>query len=181
MRTLALLAAASLLAIGCDHKAEQAAPKAAPKEAPATKPDPHADHAAHAPSTTAAPATPATAPVAAPAGNVVQAEMRLLLGAVHSTITAVADGDVGDLPDVWHVVHSAKQTTEAALKDGSYAPRGGVEDFVARDEAFHALLETLVIAASKRDVDATAAALGPVMAGCNGCHTAHKPLPAPAP
>jgi hypothetical protein len=181
VRTLALLAAASLLAIGCEGKTEQAAPKAAPgeaaKPAPAGKPDPHADHAAHAPSTTVTPPAPATAP----AGNVVQAEMRLLLGAVHSTITAVASGDVGDVPDLWHLVHGAKETTAAALKDGSYQPRGGVEDFVARDEAFHALLETLVIAASKRDVDATAAALGPVMAGCNGCHTAHKPLPAPAP
>jgi cytochrome c556 len=113
---------------------------------------------------------PEVAPAPPPA-NVVQEEMRLLLGAVQEAVAGVAVGDVRGLPAAIHKVHGAKEATGAALASGAWRPaKGEVARFREVDEAFHDQLVVLVRAAKKNDVPATAEALGAVLRGCPACH-----------
>lgn len=119
----------------------------------------HHSHASHT-----APPPPADV-------NPVQHEMRLLLAAVQQTVEGVALGDVRAVPEAFHRVHAAKETTAAAVTSGAWRPvQGDLAHFEALDEAFHAKLEPLVEAAARNDVPATADALGEVVRQCDGCH-----------
>lgn len=123
---------------------------------------------------------PLPAAPAAPPANVVQEEMRLLLGAVQDAVTGVAMGDVRGVPAAIHRVHGAKEATGNALASGQYRPpRGEVARFREVDEAFHARLVVLVRAAKKNDVPATAEALGEVLRGCPACHDEFRGEPQP--
>ncbi|MCE9574287.1 MAG: cytochrome c [Deltaproteobacteria bacterium] len=118
-------------------------------------------------------AAPAAVRDAAPPGNAVQAEMRLLHAAMQAALSGVAYGDVRAVPEALEAVDRAKAATEAALESGQYTlARGG--DRLARfrelDESFHGQLEALVTAARQNDVAATATALGVAMQACQACH-----------
>lgn len=136
------------------------------------------DHAEHAAS------SPPASPTALPAGvNPVQNEMRLLHEAMQGSVTAVANDDLGAIPQALHRVHQARGMTEAAIEDGSYRPpRNGedVEGFVRMDEAFHHELEQLVHAARSGDAAATGQQIGVVLSRCTGCHERFRPPPAAA-
>ncbi len=128
----------------------------------------HSQHAHHAP-----PAAPSTPPA-----NPVQAEMRLLSATLQSAVRGIGAGDVRSVEHELHRLHAAKETTEAAIRNGSYRlPKN--PDRVARfhelDEAFHGGLGGLVQASRRNDVAATAEALGVVLRGCQGCHSEFRP------
>lgn len=110
---------------------------------------------------------------AKPGTNPVQHEMRLLHDAVREAVTAVANGDVKQLPHAFHRVHGAKDATAKAIAAGTWKPPkngAALDRFRALDEAFHADLEALVGAAQRNDVKGTASALGKTIAGCPTCH-----------
>lgn len=107
------------------------------------------------------------------ASNAVQREMRLLDEAVRTSITAIAnDAPQAALP-LLERVHAARTETEAYLHSGQYAPLADhdtLEAFAAEDEAFHHRLEAFAGALKAGQTDAAAAALGPLMQSCVGCH-----------
>lgn len=126
-------------------------------------------HDQHAHEQAAAPRPPGVGPVAH--------EMRLLNDALRDTVTAIGLGDVRSIPARLHAVHAAKEETEKAIESGAWKPKknaDGLAKFKELDGAFHEELESLVSAASKNDVPATAAALGSALAKCNGCHAAYR-------
>jgi cytochrome c556 len=120
---------------------------------------------------------PPPAPSAPPA-NPVQAEMRLLSATLQSAVRGIGAGDVRSVEHELHRLHAAKETTEAAIRSGSYRlPRNPdrVDRFRELDEAFHGGLGALVQASRRNDVAATAEALGVVLRGCQGCHSEFRP------
>lgn len=124
-----------------------------------------------------APAAADSAPVAVAAtdsaSNPVQREMRLLDEAVRVSITAIAnDAPQAALP-MLERVHGARIETEAFLHSGEYpalADPDTLAAFAAEDAAFHQRLETFAEALKAGQTDAAAAALGPLMQTCVGCH-----------
>jgi len=115
---------------------------------------------------------------AAPPANPVQAEMRLLTATMELAVRGIGAGDVREGGDALHRVHAAKEGTARAIASGAWRPAKGadrVAAFVALDEEFHGRLGRLVVASEANDVPATATALGEVMAGCHGCHSAFRP------
>ena len=92
---------------------------------------------------------------------------------LENAVRAVGDGDVSHIGHALHALHGAKESTESAVKDGSYVlPRNSdqLAAFLAMDDAFHDLLEAMVAASQANDVPAMALALGETMNGCHSCH-----------
>ena len=119
-----------------------------------------------------------------PPGNPVQIEMRMLTSILEATVRAIGARDVRPIEHALHRLHAAKETTTAALRDGSYKlPKNHdqVRAFVAMDEAFHEHLKTLVSASHANDIPATANALGSIVRDCEGCHVTFRPAPSPTP
>lgn len=119
-----------------------------------------------------------------PPANVVQAEMRLLTQAMEVAIRGVGKGDVSEVAPALHRVHEAKEATASALASGTWQPSANPETvtaFVAMDEAFHEILERMVVASRAGDVAGTSAALADAMRGCDGCHALFRAPPAAAP
>lgn len=112
------------------------------------------------------------------ASNPVQAEMRLLTEAARDWVTAIAQHDLGSVPEGIARVHAARLVTEQALSSGAYAPpKGGaaaVEAFVRQDEAFHDELVKLLQAAKANDLPAATRQLGVVLEGCTTCHMQYR-------
>lgn len=112
------------------------------------------------------------------ASNPVQAEMRLLTEATRDWVTAIAQHDLGSIPDGIARVHAARLVTEQALSSGAYVPpKGGaaaVEAFVRQDEAFHDELVKLLQASKANDLPATTRQLGVVLEGCTTCHVQNR-------
>jgi hypothetical protein len=109
-----------------------------------------------------------------PAANPVQHEMRLLSTTLEGAVRAIGSGDVRGIEHDLHRLHSAKEATEAALREGRYRPPKSpdqIERFFVLDEAFHGDLGSLVTASRANDVPAAAEALGAIMRGCHGCHS----------
>lgn len=124
---------------------------------------------------------PEPAPAAAPPANAVQAEMRLLTDAMEVAVRGVGKGDVSAVAPALHRVHEAKEATEAALASGAWQPSANPETvtaFVAMDEAFHEILERMVVASAAGDVAGTSAALADALRGCDGCHALFRAPPA---
>lgn len=136
---------------------------------------PTAHHEHDAPAA-AKPAAVTPAPEAAPAGNVVQAEMRLLHEATRDWVTAVANNQLGDIPPAISRVHTARVATEKALERGEYAlPKGGdLAAFAKQDEAFHDELVKLLRASKADDLPAATKQLGVVLEGCTSCHQQYR-------
>lgn len=134
------------------------------------------------PPTHAASAQPsAPADAAAPAGNVVQTEMRLMTTILEATVRGIGAGDVRGIDEQLHQLHAAKEATAAAVQSGAYKlPKNPerVAAFIAMDEAFHEHLGALVKASRANDVPAASAALGQIMAGCPSCHAVFRVEPA---
>jgi cytochrome c556 len=127
-----------------------------------------------------APTAAATTADAEPPGNVVQTEMRLMTKILEATVRGIGAGDVSAIAEQLHELHAAKEATEAAVQSGAYKlPKNpdGVAAFLAMDEAFHAHLGALVKASRANDVGAASEALGQIMRGCHGCHTAFRMEP----
>ncbi len=106
--------------------------------------------------------------------NPVQHEMRLLHDVMLEAVTAIANGEVTSVAKSLHVVHGAKEQTEAAIRAGTYTPpKNGeaIARFVELDEEFHRHLELIVARSKENDVVGTAAALGKALESCQGCHT----------
>lgn len=123
----------------------------------------HSGHSGAAP-----PLPSATAPA-----NPVQHEMQLLTGALERAVRAIGLGDVRGIAHDLHQVHTAKEATDAAIREGKYRPPKNperVDRFRELDAAFHGHLEGLVKASNANDVSAAAAALASTMQGCQGCH-----------
>ncbi len=142
--------------------------------APPPTADDHAAHEAHHeasvdPGSTAIdPSDPAAA---------IRHEMRLLERAMHASISAIAAGDLSEIPGQLHAIHGAKDGTQAAIRSGAYRPPLGgdrLEQFVALDDAFHRHLVRLLVASKSQDLAGAAAAVGQAVAGCVGCHAEFK-------
>ena len=135
------------------------------------------------PAPTAPPAAAAKPDCGALTGaNAVQTEMRMLECTLQLVVTAIGRNDLASVPPAISTLHAAKEATEQALHAGTYKPMNGdVAAFAALDEAFHASLVTLVQAAGANDHAATAAAMGTVLGGCQGCHATFRPTMPPAP
>lgn len=137
------------------------------------------------PTTTPPPASPTAARPdcgALSGANAVQTEMRMLECTLELVVTAIGRNDLASVPPAIATLHAAKEATEQALHAGAYKPMtGDVAAFVALDEAFHDSLVTLVQAAAANDHAGTAAAMGTVLAGCQGCHATFRPTMPPAP
>ena len=90
-----------------------------------------------------------------------------------AALSGIETGDLSAVETAIEVIHQAATDTEKALKSGQYTPpkKGTTaQDFIRQDEAFHPMLVQLLVAARKKDVAATARALGPVLQGCAACH-----------
>ena len=125
----------------------------------------------------AAPAPAPTTTDVAPPGNAVQTEMRLLTKMLESTVRGIGNGDVRDIAEQIHQLHGAKEATTAAVTGGAYKlPKNSenVAGFTAMDDAFHEHLGALFKASRANDVPAAAEALGQIVRGCDGCHTAFR-------
>ena len=130
-------------------------------------------HAAH----TAPLHTPAAPEAAAPASDSsaspIREEMVALQAAYDTLNRGVVLGDASGVAEAFHVVHARKQVTEAAIQAGTARPpRNGdkLDAFLARDEAFHALLGTTVAAAARNDVPTLRRMTTELQAQCIGCH-----------
>lgn len=123
------------------------------------------------------PPVAAPADAAAPAGNVVQTEMRMLTQIVEATVRGIGANDVRGIDEQLHQLHAAKEATAAAVRSGAYKlPKNseGVAAFEAMDEAFHEHLGALVKASRANEVPAAADALAQIVRGCPGCHAAFR-------
>lgn len=119
---------------------------------------------------------------AAPPGNQVQTEMRMLTAILEATVRAIGARDVRPIEHELHRLHAAKEATTAALRAGSYKlPKNPdqVDAFVAMDEAFHEHLGALVSASRANDIPGAADALGAIVRGCEGCHAMFRAEPSP--
>lgn len=139
----------------------------------AAAPDAHAAHApaAHEPEAHAHQAT--SAPPAPLTDNPIRDEMIALQAAYDTLNRAVILGDATGVAEGFHQVHARKQTTAAAIGAGTAKPPKNadrIDDFVARDEAFHALLETTVEAAGRDDLATLQRMTTDLRDGCIGCH-----------
>lgn len=117
----------------------------------------HADHAPPPPSS----------------DNPIRDEMIALQDAYDTLNRAVILGDATGVAEAFHQVHARKQTTAAAIGAGTAKPPKNadrIEAFVARDEAFHALLETTVEAAGRDDLVTLQRMTTELRDGCIGCH-----------
>lgn len=154
-RVASILLALAVVAAGCKGAHDTPSTNATPS--------PHAEHAAAD---------------AAPTGNAVQSEMRLLTEAMRDSVTAIGYGRLGEIPAALERVHHAKEATERALASGTYKLRKNGDDskgFEELDEAFHGELEKLVEAAKTNDAVATSTQLGVVLSKCDGCHSRFRP------
>lgn len=134
--------------------------------------DAHGDaHATHA----AKPAPPV------PAGsNPIREEMIALQAAYDLLQRGVVLGDANGVAEAFHKVHGLKQATSAAIEAGTAKPpKNGdrIQDFVARDEAFHALLGTTVEAAGGNDIPTLRRMTGELQASCIACHEEFRGTP----
>lgn len=119
-----------------------------------------------------------SASAAAPAGNAVQREMRLLTEALRESVTDIGYGKLAAIPPALHRVDVAKEETEHALESGEYKLRknsGDLKGFEELDEAFHAELEKLAEKAASNNPVATSTELGVVLSKCDGCHSRFRP------
>lgn len=139
---------------------------------------PGGDHAAHAPPAHDATAHDVAAPKAvAPApgasNSPIREEMVALQAAYDTLNRAVVLGDASGVAEAFHGVHALKQVTEAAIEAGTARPPRNADQmdaFIARDEAFHALLGTTVAAAARNDVPTLRRMTTELQAQCIGCH-----------
>lgn len=155
-RLIVLLLSSLLPALGCSREAHVQEPAAG------VETDEAVQTSASAPSETPAPAP-----------NVVQAEMQMLTTVMEDAVRAVGNGDVSQIGRALHALHAAKASTEAAVKNGSYAPpRNGdrISTFLAMDDDFHDLLRAMVAASRTNDVPAMAQAVGETIKACHSCH-----------
>jgi|SRR5690554_5491181 len=109
--------------------------------------------------------------------NAVQHEMRLLNEAMHTTLTLIANNQLGGIPALIHRVHPAKELTHSAIEAGAYLPPKNpeqIEAFVEMDEVFHDDLRELLRAAKADDLQRATAAYGELVQGCTSCHTAFR-------
>ncbi|MDP2313430.1 MAG: hypothetical protein Q8P41_11025, partial [Pseudomonadota bacterium] len=111
---------------------------------------------------------------APPAGdNPIRDEMIALQAAYDVLNRAVVLGDATGVAEAFHAVHLRKQATAAGIAAGTARPPKNadrVDDFVARDEAFHGLLETTVDAAGRNDLATLRRMTGELRDECIGCH-----------
>ena len=107
------------------------------------------------------------------AGGPIRDEMLDLQVAYDAMNRAVILGDTTGVVDAFHRVHARKEVTSAAIAAGTAKPpRNGdqVDLFVAKDEAFHAVIGAAVQAAAENDLPALQAASAQMTAGCVDCH-----------
>ncbi len=100
-------------------------------------------------------------------------EMVALQAAYDVLNRAVVLGDPAGVSAAFHEVHARKQVTAAAIAAGTARPPQNADritDFVAQDEAFHAVIERVVVAADQGDLPAMRAGADAMRAGCIDCH-----------
>ena len=122
-----------------------------------------------------APATPGP-----PSATAIRDEMIALQAAYDTLNRAVVLGDARGVAEAFHQVHARKQDTEAAIASGvARPPRNGdrMEAFVARDRAFHSLLETTVEAAGRGDLETLRRTATELRDGCIACHEEFRGVP----
>ncbi len=113
------------------------------------------------------------APLPPSSDNPIRDEMIALQDAYDTLNRAVILGDASGVAEAFHQVHARKQTTAAAIQAGTAKPPKNADRigaFVARDEAFHALLETTVEAAGRDDIAILSRMTTELRDGCVGCH-----------
>ncbi|MCK6526838.1 hypothetical protein L6R50_04530 [Myxococcota bacterium] len=140
--------------------------------------DPHAAHStaahappAHTPEDHSAHGEPS--PPGPPSATAIRDEMIALQAAYDTLNRAVVLGDPRGVAEAFHRVHARKQDTDAALAAGvARPPKNGdrIEAFVARDKAFHDLLETTVGAAGRGDLETLRRMTTELRDGCIACH-----------
>lgn len=111
------------------------------------------------------------------AGNALRDEMRDLQVAFDTLNQGVVLGRTDGVVEAFHKVHARKQATEAALEAGTVRPPRNadkLEAFVARDQAFHAVIEGAVKAARSNDLPAMRASSAELLDGCVACHTEYR-------
>ena len=132
---------------------------------------PSGGHAAHVPAVHAHPA--ASESVGPPPDNPIRDEMIALQAAYDTLNRGVILGDTSGVAEAFHQVHARKQATAAAIAAGRTRPPKNadrIEAFVARDEAFHGLLEITVEAAGRDDLATLQRMTTELRDGCIGCH-----------
>ena len=100
-------------------------------------------------------------------------EMIALQAAYDVLNRAVVLGDPAGVSAAFHEVHARKQVTAAAIAAGTARPPRNADqiaDFVAQDEAFHAVIERVVVAADQGDLPALREGADALRAGCIDCH-----------
>lgn len=115
-----------------------------------------------------------TSPAPTTASNPIKDEMIALKGAFdvlnESVILCRSDGVV----EAFHGLHEKRAATEKALEEGTVKPprnAAQLDKFLARDEAFHALVEEVVAAAAKDDLDVLKVKSAAMRDACIACHS----------
>ena len=99
--------------------------------------------------------------------------MVLLDGAMREVITLLSYNAVAAIPDTFHPVHVARDSTVAFLARAEYRlPRNpeAMAEFEMQDASFHQLLDALSAAASVGDLARATTETGSVLDSCTRCH-----------
>lgn len=129
---------------------------------------------------------PTNAAAASESVSALRVEMALLAAAMRVTVDGIGTGDLSGVEPALMTVHTAREATEEALRNGTLtAPRAvdshlPAEHFAELDHQFHELLVELLTASRRQDTPAAIDALGRVLHGCETCHQLYRPTVAPA-
>lgn len=107
------------------------------------------------------------------AGNPLLDEMTVLDNAIREIVSAVATGDGARVSKALEPVYEARKKTLEAIRSGSLKlPKNGdrVEDFIRRDDSYHAQLSALDRAGQRDDREAMLMITKQLMEGCVSCH-----------
>jgi hypothetical protein len=116
-------------------------------------------------------------------GNPLRDEMIDLHAAFDTLNAGVILGRTDGIEEAFHAVHARREATAAALAAGTVRPPRNahlMEAFVARDDAFHVLVESTVDAARRDDLPTLRAKSAEMFEACVSCHREFRDAPDPA-
>lgn len=109
--------------------------------------------------------------------NPLRDEMRDLQIAYDGLNAAVILGNASGVEEAFHAVHARREATVARLAAGTLRPPRNahrLDEFVARDDAFHTLVEETVTAARAGDLAALRIRSTELQSACIACHAEYR-------
>lgn len=115
-------------------------------------------------------------------GNPLRDEMIDLHAAFDTLNAGVILGRTDGIEEAFHAVHARREATAAALAAGTVRPPRNadrLDAFIARDDAFHELVEATVEAARRDDLPTLRSKSAEMMRACVSCHAEFRDAPDP--